>query len=185
MSDVAVPRVAGLLLERDRPPAELHSAIAADVEVDVERVVTDGVDVAGDRRDEPHDVDRAARAAEPRAALELAVVELEPHVAGQRVGVEELVAVERDAGEEAVVDDALEHIDVLRVAVQQEHAVVPQGQRDRGAGLVVGLEVVELVGPGVALAGAVLADAAGEVELAADDVLPDAVDRGDVVLRRR
>jgi hypothetical protein len=44
-----------------------------------------------------------------------------------------------------VVDDALEDVEVLRVAVQQEQAVVPHRVGDRGAGLGVGGPVRQLV----------------------------------------
>ena len=43
--------------------------------------------------------------------------------------------------------------------MQQEHAVVPQGQGNGRAGLVVGLHVVQFPGPGIALAGPVLTHA--------------------------
>ena len=65
-----------------------------------------------------------------------AFVEAIADAAGKRIGIEELVAVERDAGQEAVVDHTLNHIHVLGIAVEQEHAVIPHGVADRGTRLV-------------------------------------------------
>lgn len=65
--------------------------------------------------------------------------------AGQRVGIEKFIAVKRDAGEKAVVDHALQDIDILGVTMQQEHALVPEGIGDGGAGLQIGRRVRQLV----------------------------------------
>ena len=93
----------------------------------------------------------------------------------QGVRVEEGLAVERDPGEEAVVERPLHHVDVPGVGVQQEQAVVPVVVADGGAGLVVGAQVGQLVVDPERLPGAGRADAAREVQLAADDVPPDPV----------
>ena len=69
--------------------------------------------------------------------------------------------------------------------VQQEQAVVPVVVADGGAGLVVGAQVGQLVVEAEGLARAGGADAAGEVELAADHVVPDAVHGVDVLLLAR
>ena len=59
--------------------------------------------------------------------------------------------------------------------------MVPEGVGDRGAGLVVGRDVGQVVVVAEGLALAPGADAAGEVELARDDVVPQAVERAHVV----
>ena len=56
---------------------------------------------------------------------------------------------------------------------EQEQAVVPVVHADRRAGLVVGGHVRQLVRLAERLAAAGRADAAGEVELACDEVVPD------------
>ena len=119
------------------------------------------------------DVGRAAGAAEPGLARMLA--------GGlQRVGVEETVPFQRDAADEAIVQRALEHVIVLGVAVQEEHPVVHIHIADGGAGLAVGGHVREFVVLPEGLAHIRRADAAGDIQLLGNDVLPDAVDRVDV-----
>ena len=98
----------------------------------------------------------------------------------ERVRVEEGLAVERDAGNQAVEERPLHHVDVLGVAVQQEQPVVPVVHADRGAGLVVGGQVRQLVVAAERLADARGADAAGDVELLRDGVAPDRVDGVDI-----
>jgi hypothetical protein len=95
-------------------------------------------------------------------------------------GVEEALAVERDAADEPVVEGALHDVDVARVAVEQEEAVVPEIVAHRGAGFAVGAHVGQFVVGAEGFAGAGGADAAGDVELLGGDVFPDAVDGGDV-----
>ena len=174
--DGAVPGVAGLLGEGDGAAAvQLHLRGAGDEQVDVEAAALVRVDVAGNGGQEAGDVAGAAGAAEPGAALVLA--------GGlERVRVEERLAVERDAREEAVVERPLHHVDVAGVGVEQEQAVVPVVVADGGAGLVVGAHVGQLVVEAERLAARGGADAAGDVELAADDVLPDAVDGSHVAV---
>ena len=108
----------------------------------------------------------------------------------ERVRIEERLAVERHAGEQAVEERALHHVDVLRIALEQEQAMVPEVHADRRAGFVVGGHVRQLVRLPERFAAARRADAAGEIELAGDEVIPDALaggahrliagDRGDV-----
>jgi hypothetical protein len=84
----------------------------------------------------------------------------------QRVRVEEALAVEGDAGEEAVVEDALEDVHVLRLAAEAEHPVVPYRPRDRGAGLGVRGEARQLAVVAEGLAVPARPEASGHVELA-------------------
>ena len=98
------------------------------------------------RREQAHDVRRAAGAAEPLAAapgvivLEMVVPPL------QRVDVEESRPVGRDRGPEAVVQHAFHQVGVLAVAGGEQQPPAPVEARDRGAGLVVGAIGRELVG---------------------------------------
>ena len=100
----------------------------------------------------------------------------------QRVGVEEAVALQRHAADEPVVERALQHVVVFRLAVEQEQAVVDVDIADGGARLAVGAHVGQLVVLAEGLAARRGADAAGDVELLRDDVVPDAVDGLDVAL---
>ena len=83
---------------------------------------------------------------------------------------------ERDAGEKAVVDHALQDIDILGVAVQQEHALVPEGIGDGGAGLQIGRRVRQLVVVAERFALVARTDAAREVHFFRDDIIPKRVD---------
>jgi hypothetical protein len=98
----------------------------------------------------------------------------------QWIRIEEQRAVERDAGDEPVVERPLQYIDVFRVAVEQKETLVPVVHADRGAGLVVGGHVRQLVCLAEGLVAAGGADAARQIELRADCVGPDGVDRLDV-----
>ena len=128
-----------------------------------------GVDIAGDAGHEARDVAGTAGAAEPRAAGVLAV-------RTERVGVEIQLAVEAHAGDQAVIQGALHHVDVFAVAVEQELPVVPVNVADLGAGFAVGGHVRQFVVVAEPLAVAACADSACYVELLGDDVLPDPVD---------
>ena len=68
---------------------------------------------------------------EPRHAVMIAG-------AAERIDVEEAVAAQRNAGNQAVVDLALQHVGVFAVAAHQEQAMVPQAHADGGARLAVG-----------------------------------------------
>jgi len=86
--------------------------------------------------------------------------------------------VKRDAGEKAVVDHALQDIDILGVTVQQEHALVPEGIGDGGAGLQIGRRVRQLVVVAERFALVARTDAAREVHFLRDDIFPKHVDGG-------
>ena len=147
--DVAVPgvaRSAGVSVN-GAAVVELDVGGAGREEVDPDGVAALRVDVAGHRGHEAGDVAGTAGHAEPRAARVLAV-------RFERIRVEERLAVERDAGDQAVVERALHDVDVLGVGVEQEEAVVPEIVADGGAGFVVGGHVRQLVVAAERLAGA-------------------------------
>ena len=144
--------------------------VPARVQVDVDGVPLPRVHVTGHGGQKAGDVAGATGHAEPGTALVLAV-RLE------RVRIEESLAVERHARNEPVVKRALHHVDVFRVAVQQEQPVVPVVHADRRTRFVVRGHVRQLVVTSERFAGARRADAARDVELRADRVLPDRVDR--------
>src|SRR5262249_19957206 len=100
-------------------------------------------------------------------------------VAGQWIHVEVALAVERDAGDYRVVERALDEIAETRFAGGQEHAPAPHDARDRATRLAVREVVGQLVRLPERFAEMPAADAAGDVELAADEVVPLAVERGE------
>ncbi len=137
-----------------------------------------GVDIPRDGRHEANHVDRAAGTGEPRRPARGTLVERAAAVEGERIRIEEPIAAQRDARQEAVVDHAFQHIDVLGVAVQQEHALVPEGIGDRGACF----QVSRLVGQCRSLSPNASpcrrrTDAPGQVQLLRNDVVPNTVDR--------
>src|SRR5438128_2487095 len=75
------------------------------------------IDIAGDRRYEARDVAGAAGDAEPGLALMLAL-------RFERIRIEEALAVERNAGDEAIVERALHHVDVARIGMEEEQAMI-------------------------------------------------------------
>ncbi len=99
----AVPRVGGFLRELHLATRDLGAGLARGVEVDEQILVAHGVGVAAERGEQAQDVGRAAGAAEPGGAAGVAVVVGGLAVVFERVGVEETVAGEGDAAEEAVV----------------------------------------------------------------------------------
>ena len=135
---LAVPRVVGPLGQRQllAPDAECRGVREKQVHVDI--LLFHGIDVAGQRGDEAADVRRTAGAAEPCLALVLA------HRL-QGVGIEETVALQRDTRNQAVVERALQHVVVLRLAVEQEQPVVDVDIADGGTRLAVGTHVGQFV----------------------------------------
>src|SRR6185437_3341780 len=145
--------------------------------VDVQRVAGFGSEVVLEGPDESHDVRRAAGAAEPDAAP-AGVVLLEGVVAAlERVHVEEPLSFGGDRAAEAVVDDALHVVRVLRVAGGEQQPVAPVHAGDRGAGLVVGAVRGQLEPVAEALVRVPGAVAPGQVRLGRHHVVP-AADRG-------
>ena len=94
----------------------------------------------------------------------------------QGIGIEEAVAAERHTADQTVVERALQHVVVFRVAMQQKQTVVHIDIADGSTRLAVGRHIRQLIvlAKGLAVAGG--ADAARDVELLADDIVPDAVD---------
>ena len=132
-----------------------------------------------ERGEGAHDVRRAARAPEPRPSGVVAVVAA-GHVAFpdlQRVGVDVALAVERQPGQEAVVERALDQVGVARLAGDHEHPPAEHHRPDRGARLAVAALVGQLVRVAERLVGVVRPDAAGDVRLGRDHLVPEPVGR--------
>ena len=83
--------------------------------------------------------------------------------AGERRRVAEEIAGERDAGGDRVVQRLLHDVGVLRVAGDVEQPVVPEHHRRRGAGLLIGVLVRQVVVRREALVVLRRADPAGDV----------------------
>ena len=169
---VPAPRIAVVRLAHLHVAAlEAERGVACHEEIPVERVALGGVGVGAELRDDAHHVGGAAGAAVPAPARDVSA-------RGEGIDVEERVAADGDARREVVVEDALEDVDVLRVAVKAEHAELPERVGEGCARLQVSFLVGQLEVGAELLAGVVRAHAARDVHLAADHVLPDGVERG-------
>ena len=93
-------------------------------------------------------------------------------VAVQRIGVEIMLAVARQAGERTVEQRLLHHVGIFAVEVEMQHALRPEDQRDRGAGLGIGGIVGQVVVLGEALVGRGRTEPRGNVDLGGHDVGP-------------
>ena len=56
----------------------------------------------------------------------------------ERIGIEVMRPVAREAGQRAIEERKLHHVGIAPVEIEMEHAVGPEDERDRGAGLGVG-----------------------------------------------
>ena len=172
---LTVPGVFGLLGQRQLLASHVECGRVGEEEVQIDVLALHGVDVAGQRGNESADVARTAGTAEPSLTLVLT------HRL-QGIRIEEAVAFERHTADQTVVERALQHIVILRLAMQQEQAVVHIHIADGGTGLAVGTHVRQFVvgTEGLAVVGG--SDTTGDVELLRDDVVPDGIDGLDVVL---
>ena len=172
--DPPAPRVVRLDLHRDVAGAQP----ARRVLVHLQAAVVARGEVVPEARQQPHHVRWAAGARVPRmpqgAALPGVAMAL-AHL--QRVHVGVAAAVEREAGEEAVVERALEQVGVARLARGEQHPPVPLHRGDRRARLAVAAVGRQLVGVAERLVAVVGAEAAGQVGLAAGHVGPPALHR--------
>ena len=164
--DRARPRIARLDGELDRAGGGHGGADRRRrVLMQLDARLRHGGEVVVQRRQEPHDVRRAARDGVP-AVTSLAVPRL------QGVHVEERLAVERKPREEAVVERSLEEVGEAALARDEQHAPVPHDAADRRAGLAVGAVGRQLVGIADRLAVVTRADPAGQVGLRRGQVVP-------------
>ncbi len=153
------------------------------------------VDLTGEGSDRTVDVGRTARDIPPRCAAQgqrtgdlCRKLLADPGVflgsagRGVRIGVEPLVANERYAGEQGVVQHRLERIGGADVAVELQHPCVPLRGRDCSARLGVRAGERQLVGLAYRLCGPPSADRAGDVGGGRDQIGPPPPDRVDARL---
>ena len=88
------------------------------------------------------------------------------------VVVEELLAVQRDAADDAVIETSFEDIRVTGVRFETQHVVREEGEGDGGAGFGVGLFIREVVVEGEPFTETGGADAAMDVHSFCGDVVP-------------
>ena len=69
----------------------------------------------------------------------------------ERIGVEIMRSLAREAAQRAVEQRELHHVGVAAVEIEMQHAVSPEDEGDRGAGLGVGRLVRQVIGLGEAL----------------------------------
>ena len=92
--------------------------------------------------------------------------------AGQRIDVEELLAIQGHARQDPVVRHAFQHVGILGVGVQQVQPMGPEGQANGRARLAIGRVVGQFIGIAERLAGMARADAAGHIHLVMHHVVP-------------
>ena len=167
-------------LESDGPVAFGHRRLAildlsaaGDEKIHIYGIIFLSVRVARQRRHKTYDVSRTAGTAEPGASLIFAV-------AGKRIRVEKLVTAQRNAGEKTVVDNPFQNVDILCVAVEQRHPMVPHGVGDGGTGFAIGRCVRQLIVFSEGFTAAPGADSAGDIHLSRNDVPPYPTERFDV-----
>ena len=90
----------------------------------------------------------------------------------ERVGVEVVGSLARQAGQGAVIERQLHHVGVAAVEIEVQHALRPEDQGDRGAGLGVSRLVRQIVGLGEALVRRLGPEPARHVHLGRRDVAP-------------
>ena len=166
-----VPGHSGLHLQVHQIAGNVQPCGVADVLVDGHGAVSIlGVDIAADGQHGTHQVGRTAGGAEP-VGTQCALVGL------QGVGIEELVAVQIDAGQDRVIQNLFQNIDVLAVAVEQVHSLVPHHICDLGAGFAVSIVVGQLIASAEGFRAAD-ADTAGNILLGVGHILPDGLQSG-------
>jgi len=114
--EVLLPRIAGLLGQAQLDAVEIQAGRSVDELVHVNVAAGLGVHVTRQGRHQAGDIGWAAGALEPGDPGGAFFVERRPAVAGQGVRIEEPVAGQADARQEAVVQDPLQHVEVTAVA---------------------------------------------------------------------
>ena len=138
-------------------------------EIDIQDISLLRVDVTRNGWHEARDISRAASHAKPRAARVLSI-------RFQRIRVEKALAIEGNPRQQAVIEGAFHDIDVLGVTVEEEQTLIPKSIGHRRAGFAVGAHVGQEIVRAKSLAPAERANAASDVDLFADNVLPNDVD---------
>ncbi len=164
--DLTVPGVKRLLLQPNFLVPQRDARFTRRKQVQVKIFAACRVHEARDLRDKADDIARTASAVEPGAAAVLAE-------RFQRIRIEEKISAQRNPGEKAVVKCPLQEVDVFSLAVEQEHAVVPENEGDGSAGLAVSLGIGQFVGRAEALDPAGRPDPAGDIHLPEGDILPE------------
>ena len=154
---------------------EAHLCIAANEEVDVNRIGRLRIDVAPQGSHKAHDVRGAAGNVNPLEAFVAAE-------GAQRILIEEAISLERNAIREAVIKNPLQYIDVLGVLMQLEHALIPHDVSVGGTSLVPSAEIGKLISAAELLMKTNGPDAPGQIKLVMDNVFPDLV-RSFLILR--
>ena len=95
-----------------------------------------------------------------------------PAAALERIGVEIVRPLARQAAQRPIVERALHHVGVGAVEIEMQHPLRPEDQRDRGAGLGVGGFVGQVVGLGEAFVALLRPEPGGHVHLRRRHVAP-------------
>ena len=100
----------------------------------------------------------------------------------QGIGIEETVSFERHATDKTVVERTLQHVVILRLAVEQEQTVVHIDIANRRTRLAIGTHIGQFIVLAKGLPARCCTDAACDIQFLPDNVVPDAVNSLDVAL---
>ncbi len=173
--DVARPRIVRGFAEDDGSAADDGGGRDAAIEVERHSIGGGGDEIAADGGHQPADIHGAAGAGVPGPALGRAI-------AFERIGIEIMLAIAAEAGQRAVVEGGFEDVGIFAVEIEMQHALGPEDQRHRGAGLGIGRLVGQVEIVSEALIVRRRAEAGGDIHLGLHDVVPQRLQRA---LQRR
>ena len=176
-ANLSIIRIGRCLPDRHFRAAHLHCGGGFREESDVQILAIMRVGHALHLRQQARHVARATGRTKPRRSSGCAVIEGILSIGRQRVDVKEPVAGEVHRGEHVVQQRHLGHIEILRVFMQQKHAVVEQHITNRRAGFVEGIGIGQLVFRTESLDAMHGAQAAGDVHARVGDVRPNMIKR--------
>ena len=102
-------------------------------------------------------------------------------IARQWVRIEEAASVHAHARNHTIIKCALQTVDILALAMQEEHALIEIHLSNGSASLVVGSHVRQLIVGSESLSGMTGTHTAREIILLGNDIVPDAVDSLDII----
>ena len=180
--NITLPRILGALLKGNLLATHGNSSGIGSKQVYVQIVITNTIDIAWHRRDETTEVRRTAGTSEPRLARHGVIgIKTVMTVAAQGVGIEELTTIHTHTANHTIIQSALQTVDILGIAVQQEQALKQIYHRDGSTGLVVGRQVRQLIVGTKGLASVTGTYTTSKVVLARNNIIIDGIDGFNIV----
>ena len=144
--DIAIPRILGSLLQNYILAIHLDGRCIAGKEIHVDIVILHAIEIARNRRDEAAQITWAAGTSKPRLAGSVVIcIEGILAIARQWVRIEETTTIHTHTRNDTIIQTTLQTVDILALAVKQEHALKEINHRDGCTGLVVGCHVWQLI----------------------------------------